>query len=498
MILSKEQNNKFRDIIADRCGLYFKDHSLKNLEKVVKSRIEVNKFKVVDDYYKYIVSSEKKEEEIRELLNLLTINHTYFFRNQPHFKTLKEKVLPELIKRKLQEFKGKEGEKPCLRIWSAGCSSGEEAYTIAMTVKEVIPDLDKWNIEISGTDASGFALEKARKAVYPESALRLVNDIYREKYFTKNDKQYLLSNEIKQMVDFNYLNLIGQDFLLGFDIIFCRNVVIYFEIETTIEVLNKFYSSLDNEGYLFVGYSESLQFISEKFKMQSFEDSIFYRKLCAKYVPEQKKEKDIKQSFEEYIQELSLQEVQIEKKEIIEEKKHAIPAKKIEEILVQIVKAFHLKEYDEAFFLIDEAHKMDETMIEPYYVSAEIYTNKREFEKAKQELEKILKIDNLFAPVYYLTGSICFEQEKIEEAKENLRKALYLDRNLIMANFILAAVYKKEDKKDLAIRVYRNTLKTLQNNSLEEIVAYSQGFNTASVISICANNIERLKYIEEK
>ena len=186
MNFPEDLRNQIKTHIADRCGLYFRDHDLRNLETGVSQRMMSRGFDSVHSYYLYLTTSEEKESEFRELLNLLTINHTYFFRNEPQFLALKDKVLPELIERKMGEtFERRDGKKPLLRIWSAGCSTGEEPYTIAMVLMKTIPHPEDWDIEILATDASSEAMEKAKRGIYNENSMRLVEEPYRSKYFTK-------------------------------------------------------------------------------------------------------------------------------------------------------------------------------------------------------------------------------------------------------------------------------------------------------------------------
>ncbi len=146
---------KFRHLVTARSGLYFKDCDLKDLEKAILDRISERKIDSPLTYYYFLTGAEAKEDEFRELLNRLMVNHTYFFRNQPQFKLLKEKILPEVIARKKEEMiknHGKIEGKPSLRIWSAGCSTGEEPYSIAIVVKEAIPDLENWDIYATTLD----------------------------------------------------------------------------------------------------------------------------------------------------------------------------------------------------------------------------------------------------------------------------------------------------------------------------------------------------------
>lgn len=490
MLFPEDLRLKFKNIVNQRCGLYFKDYDLRDLQAALNLRMGVIGVDSPLKYYNFLLFSDKKEDEIRELLNLLTVNHTYFFRNEAQFKALKEKILPEIILRKLSQRQ----EKPLLRIWSAGCSTGEEPYTIAMIVREVIPEFSGWDIQILATDASTKALDEAIKGVYGAASMRLVLNDYRNKYFDviQVDKQekYKIHDNLKQMVKFGFFNLMDEQYPKDYDIIFCRNVVIYFETEIIIKVMHKMDESLLDQGYLLIGYSESLQFISDRFKMEDWQEAIYYRKAELKtgtqaYLPQEVE-------MEKYKEEIARAEVAAELKGI-SGKDAAGPSNKIQELLVEIVKSLRIKHYEQALELVAQAHKVDRFAVDPYYMGAEALASQGKIKEAKEELKFALKINPLFAPAHYLFGTFCIEEGQIEEALQFFKKSLYLDSNFVLAHFDLANIYRNEGKNSEAIREYRNSLNILVKMSSSDIIAYSGGFNAMAITGICKSNIERLK-----
>lgn len=493
IVFADELLNSFRGFITDRSGLYFRDHDLKNLENSVTSRMTSLHLDSPTSYYRYITMSDSKEDEFRELLNLLTVNHTYFFRNESQFKALRERVLPEIIQRKIKE----NAISRRLRIWSAGCSTGEEPYSIAMIVRDLLPDIDSWDVHIFATDASMESLDRAKKGIYNSNSIRLVGSDYVDKYFRSNtlgkNTMYQIGDEIKKMVTFAFHNLIEDDFPQEMDIVFCRNVVIYFDIQTTMKIMNKFHTSLLDEGYLFIGYSETLQFMRDKFQMIDWQDAIYYSKSkqprqdgMAEVIADFKE--DI--SFDKIIEDISRMEVKTDMGEDFDKK---ISERKIQDLLIDIVKWMHLKKYDSALSLISEAIDIDKNNTEIYYLAAEIYISQGKFTDAKSQLFFVSKLNPLFFPAYYLLGCIHMQEEEFDAAKENFKKALYLRRDFSLAHFYLGNIYKQEGNIDNAIREYRNTLNGLSSNSPGDIVAYSGGFNTATLASVCRDNLERLK-----
>ena len=500
MNIPVELRRRFKDLMTGRSGLYFKDYDLRDLENALLYRMHERKIDSPITYYNLLMASEEKEDEFRELLNDLTVNHTYFFRNEPQFKVFKERILPEVIARKTDRMvKDPRGidEKPSLRVWSAGCSTGEEAYSIAIAMREAIPDLKKWNIQIIATDASTSALEAARKGIYGRNSMRLVSQEKKDLYFIDKggdgrNAEYELRDVIKDMVRFDYFNLMEENYLMGFDIIFCRNVTIYFEIETTARVMDKICHSLDDDGYLFIGSSESLQFISNKFKMLDWEDAIYYRKCKDKEVlSELKVDVPPRVEVDRVLEEISRKELEAQLKECTITEIQS--AKNIDELLAEVIKHMHIKKYYVALDLIEKAHKMNRDAVEPYYLEAEVLSSLARFEEAKDRLKTALKLNPLFAPAHYLYGSLFSEEGKVEEAKKSFKKALYLNKDFTLARFGLANIYKNEGKPHEAIREYRSTLNILSKNALEDIIAYSGGFSAMAVAGVCRSNIERLK-----
>lgn len=202
------------------------------------------------EYFELIRRGSK--EDIDTLLNRLTTNHTYFLREEEHFNFLKKEILP------VQEKANREKN---LRIWSAGCSTGEEAYTTVMVLKDYFGFERGWDYRILATDISTRVLESAQIGIYAAESLKNIPSAWERRYFKKAGEQtYALSDEIKKEVIFRRLNLMESfPFHLPFDLIFCRNVMIYFDQQTKNDLIRKFYSALKPGGYLFIGHSETIQ-----------------------------------------------------------------------------------------------------------------------------------------------------------------------------------------------------------------------------------------------
>jgi chemotaxis protein methyltransferase CheR len=263
-----------RDFIHGYCGLFFDDASKFLLERRLSRRLEQHQLKSFEEYYHFLRYDRKREEELTILVDNLTTNETYFFRESPQLRAFSEEILPELRERL--------ADRKVLRIWSAGCSTGEEPYTIAMLLFESGDWWRNWQVEILGSDINQRVLHTARKGVYKTSAHRVTSPQMLEKYFIEEDKgNYRIVDKVKELVSFSSLNLLDPlkaNLISNMDIIFCRNVIIYFDKEAKKKVIESFSSKLREGGYLLLGHSESLINISNAFVLRTLKNDMVYQK----------------------------------------------------------------------------------------------------------------------------------------------------------------------------------------------------------------------------
>jgi chemotaxis protein methyltransferase CheR len=273
--ISDKDFELLRDFIYNLCGMYFHTTKKYFLESRLSKRMEATGTKTAMDYYG-LLKSPRGGEELRFLLDEVTTNETYFFRCVPQLNAIETKFLPEIV-----ESKGKMGFRK-LRIWSAASSSGEEAYTLAMILLEKRATILKdWIIEIIGTDINETVIAQAREGIYNTYSVRNVPEIYKRKYFKEEGGKFILSPEVKKFVTFNKMNLYDDTkmvFMKSFDFIFCANVLIYFDLASKSKVVQHFYNNLQPYGYFFVGQSESLHGVNDKFKTIHFPGGFGYKK----------------------------------------------------------------------------------------------------------------------------------------------------------------------------------------------------------------------------
>lgn len=247
-LLTKAQYEKLCRKVYDLCGINLKDGKEDLVQSRLSKRIYALKLNSFEEYFEY-VEKDSTGQELTTMIDSLTTNKTSFFRETQHFEFLSRNVLPNLKSKRL-------------RIWSSACSSGEEPYSISILLREEIKNIDSWDIRILATDISTRILKRAHEAVYDESTLQPIPQALRQKYFKTEDLArgtWRLVPQVRNMVRLARLNLMEPFPMSGpFDVIFCRNVMIYFDKPTQSMLAGRFYDLLAPGGYLFVGHAESL------------------------------------------------------------------------------------------------------------------------------------------------------------------------------------------------------------------------------------------------
>ena len=263
---------QLRDEIYKRSGMFFADSSKYLVQKRLSPRAREMNFDSFQKYFYFLQYDPRSDAEYDHIFDLITTNETYFFREPAQLTAFAEEIVPELL-----------GRKPVkkLRIWSAGCASGEEPYSIAILLQE-----NGWfkqaSIEIFGSDLNQQVLARARRGIYRENSFRSTSQILREKYFTRQpDGSWQISDEIRNRVSLGRMNIYDQarvSLLGSLDVVFCRNVIIYFDDASKRTVINNFYQRLVDGGYLLLGHSESLISLSTQFKLKHLKNDMVYQK----------------------------------------------------------------------------------------------------------------------------------------------------------------------------------------------------------------------------
>jgi chemotaxis protein methyltransferase CheR len=257
----------YRKLIYDESGIHFSATNRSILESRLKERLRDKKLEHVRQYYDIIV---RDKEEMKVLLDNVTTNLTRFFRNQAHFDALEKFVIPELIKIKKPSGDYK------IRVWSAGCSTGEEPFTVAMMMKDLLPS--PWTAEIIASDISLKSLMVGKEGFYADARIAGIPEQHLKRHFDKVEGGYRIHDDLKAMIRFDYHNLKNDSGLRGLDVVFCRNVLIYFDEVAQKAAVERFWDAMASKSFLFIGHSESLFGMNTRFEFVKTEWACFYRK----------------------------------------------------------------------------------------------------------------------------------------------------------------------------------------------------------------------------
>jgi chemotaxis protein methyltransferase CheR len=275
--ITDEEFRLLRDFIYAQSGIHIRENRKYLLENRLANRLKELNLKNFGEYYYFLKYDPGRKQELAKLFEVITTNETSFFRNPPQLSIFQDKILPDILD------KQRKSKDKSLRIWSAGCSTGEEPYTLAIILFEVLGwEISQWNIKITANDLSPAVIKSAERGIYTKYTLRTTPEEIKKRYFQEEGPgKYKLDPKVKNLVRFGQLNLSDRFQIKNIErshVIFCRNVIIYFDDEMKKNVINSFYDNLLPGGYLFIGHSESLHNISRAFTPLHHPGAIVYRK----------------------------------------------------------------------------------------------------------------------------------------------------------------------------------------------------------------------------
>ena len=273
LVIEEDDFQKFKEFFYRKTGIHFDDSKRYFVDKRLIERMQAT---ASDSFRSYFVTLRFQANggELQELINAMTVNETYFFREEYHFQTMVRHMLPEIASRK------KNGEP--IRIWSSPCSSGEEPYSMSIYIQEFWKDLEKYDVEILASDIDTSILQQAQRGIYTKRSVQNMPTNIVHKYFKqKNDNEFHLEEDTRASVEFHRINVTETADvrrLKKVDIIFCRNLLIYFDDVSRRTTAEAFYDALNPGGFICLGHSESMSRISGLFKVRKFPESIVYQK----------------------------------------------------------------------------------------------------------------------------------------------------------------------------------------------------------------------------
>jgi chemotaxis protein methyltransferase CheR len=464
---------RFSKLLMDRAGLFFSDSRRSELEIGIRQAFASSTCASLDEYFNLLCDNQGGAVEMDRLINAVTVSETHFFRDTAQFNALLEKVLPQLIERKRALR--------TLRIWSAGCASGEEPYSIAIALRELLPDVDQWAITIIGSDINTASLERARLASYGSWAFREERaKLLRLRYFSPSGNRFDLLPEVRHMVTFKQLNLVEPRYpsyetnTMLMDLILCRNVTIYFNSAVTQWVVDRFYDALSDGGWLVVGHSEPSVDIYKRFRARNFPDTVLYQKsplTAGLRMPT--------------VKPVAAPPVFIPPPPVVVQAQ-ATPTSKMPDTSPLVIPptsspkdadplelARELLEYGRSEDACQVLSKLVVNRPGDAAVAAllgKAYANLSNWAEAQRYCQRAIERDKLCLDAYYTLALVFQHEGQLPQALEAMKKVVYLDRNYILGHYGLANLFFENNQIPQAQKSLDNALRLLQGKPDDQMV----------------------------
>jgi chemotaxis protein methyltransferase CheR len=473
---------RFILLIMSQTGLQLRDESMDKLRHAIKTRMTQQRLLSPETYYQLLaVDSPASRQEWEELILPLTIGESYFFRDSGQISLLRHHILPELIERN-------RGTRS-LRIWSAGCSTGEEPYSLAILVRELLPSRDKWDVVIIGTDVNKDAIATARRGIYRQHSLRTLDHGLRQCYFHRHQSDWELDGRFRSMVSFRQLNLLKDLFpdstanLSDIDLILCRNVFIYFERTAVTRVITKFTQTLQAGGYLVTGHAELHDQKPSGLCLKAFPESAVYQRQSAHtQTPTPKTPQTPTPNMAIPAPRSITSSGHVPNKPL------AVPPARSPQVpLGEIPPAASLS-------AVNRSGQAISFSAEDLYRQAHGYADVGNYEAARHYCELALAKDNLAEKPYYLLAQIAEVQGNIAAAKNFLKKILYLSPAAITAYLELGALYAREQDLSRAGKMLSLALEHLKALPADTIITSFTDLPAANLLPEVQRRVEQLGF----
>jgi chemotaxis protein methyltransferase CheR len=442
------------EFVAAHLGLHFPEQRWADLERGLTSAARELGHPDAEQFAAWLVSAPLTRAHIEILASHLTIGETYFFRENESLEVFEQRIVPELLRSR------HDGEQR-LRIWSAGCSTGEEPYSIAMLLDGLIPDRDTWNVTILATDINPHFLRKAAEGIYGEWSFRGTPAVIRQRYFSKRkDGRFELHPRIRSKVSFSYLNLATDAYpslvnnTNSMDVIFCRNVLMYFSEERTREVTRKFYRSLVPGGWLIVSGTETANALFPSFSAVHLPGAVLYRKPGGAEEPKP-------------VEPATLP---------LEPPPPSAPPRPVVAVATEIAEEPATRPAS-GHLLLDKARQC---------------ANEGKLADAAAWCEQAISIEKMNPAQHYLLATIRQEQGEAEAAIQSLKRALYLDPTFALAHFGLANIELSMGRQRQARRHFANALAALGGHAHDEVLPESEGLTAGRLDEIITSVLASL------
>jgi chemotaxis protein methyltransferase CheR len=452
--LSDEEFRQLADLLKQSAGLAFDQTRRESLAYSVGERMHSTNCPDVPSYLEMLSGADGATER-QALLDEVTIPETHFFRNPPQIRALRKYVLPELLKQASATKR--------LRIWSAGCSTGEEPYTLAMLIRELLPTTADWDVRVIATDISTRALSAAKAARYQERSFVMTDPLDLQRFFVLDTIAgcYVVRNEVRELVEFRHHNLVTEaaPFEAGeVDLAMCRNVTIYFDRDTTKRLMNRMHSCLRPGGYLFLGHAETLWQVTDAFSLTSLGDAFVYRRQMPgeerrAVVPDRRTEDEPRPT------KADRRRGPADRRGARAAAQPVVPAQPEPDPLIAVRTA-----------LADGRHA-----------------------EAADLAAEVAQAAPLRQEVHYLHGLALANVGNDAEALVALRKATYLDATDGFAHFLLGGALERLGERVAAARSYRAAARTLGQRPLDAVAPELSGRSVGELAEACVHLAARME-----
>ena len=471
--------SRVSEVIAEGLGLHFPRERWPDLERGLAAAAAESGFDDLSSYIDRLLSAPPTRAQLRELANHLTIGETYFFRDRKTFDVLADSILPALIHQR-------RGREQRLRLWSAACSSGEEAYSLAILVHQLLPDLADWRVTILATDVNARALQKGRAGTYGEWSFRGVPDGFKDRYFdaTEDGRRYTIRPAIKKMVTFEHVNLVDDIYpslatdTNAMDIVFCRNVLMYFRPAQIRAVVEKLHHALVDGGYLAVSPSEASRELFPQFAAVNHPGVILYQKRAAHAAaPAARAAVTPAAPFAPLAAPRprpALARPEAPRPEATRPARYGTARS-----------LYDQGRYEEAAGVLLEApaHTLDR---EAFSLLARALANQGRLGEALAWCDRWIAVDKVDPAGHYLRAAVLLEHGPEQEARRSLQRAVYLEPGFVLAHFALGNLSRSGGREQEALKHFANTRQLLAGLPADAVLPESDGLTAGRLTEIVA------------
>jgi len=408
-----------------------------------------------------LVNLEKGNENSsiwQKLIPHLTIGETYFLRDQSHFKILRQDILPKIIERRRSE------QDKVLRLWCAGCATGEEAYSIATVLYESIPDIDTWQIDLFATDINEQSIQYAKQGIYREWSFRLTKAQFKDTYFKQIPMEsgigWQIRTRIQRMVTFARGNLLSHLPGIGFDVIFCRNVLLYLSNQQREAVETRLYHTLNHEGWLFLGQAEIVHTQRERWHYHVFPGTPVYQKT------------------EDHTQrgKVAYHEKRLDSGVVISKIQPSLSDE-----LNDAIQALVDEDFARAEQVISELLTHTPRHAMAHILLGVICANRHALPEARSHIEMALSIDAMLADAHYVQALVAYDENDIEFTQQALKATLYCDRDHVLALYMAGNLAYQKNEADRGKAYHRRALNLIIDFDDEQRVSDISPINAGEI-----------------